>query len=404
MNLLFLSHRMPFPPNKGDKIRSHALLRHLAQKHKVYLGCFVDEEADMQYADAVRTMAGGECMLLPLTRQTKLLRSFRALINGSSITTEVYRCEQMQTWVNHVIADAKIDCAVVFSSSMTPYLLQNPVFSPRRGLFDMVDLDSDKWLQYSKTAAFPLSWIYAREARKLLQLEREAAERFALTYLVSDFEADSFARLAPESRNRIRALSNGVDLDYFSPGEFRSPYPQDITPIVMSGRMDYWPNVDGAIWFANSVLPAVKDRIPNAKFYVVGAEPAPSLRTIASSNVEIVGEVADIRPYIATARVVVAPLRIARGVQNKVLEALAMCVPTVATYEASRALGVTNGKDIRIANDAADFADAVIAAASAADRTALAANGRSYVTENHNWSRLFSALDHDLQNLCRQQG
>lgn len=400
MNLLFLSHRLPYPPNKGDKIRSHALFTHLAAAHRVHLGCFVDDEADWRYADAVREMAGGDCRMIPLSRRGKLLRSALALANGSSITAEVYRNAAMQAWVEDVVRTEAIDCAVVFSSAMAPYLLGGKSLSPARVLFDMVDLDSDKWRQYSRTTSATTAWIYRREARKLLALERKAAAEFALTYLVSEHEAQSFAQLAPESSARIKAFCNGVNLDYFAPGAYASPFPAQVTPIVMTGHMEYWPNVEGALWFAREVLPLVKRQLPDARFYVVGASPTPALRNLAMPDVEVTGEVEDVRPYVAAAAAVVAPLRIARGVQNKVLEALAMGAPTVATREASRALAVSNGRDLWVANDAADFAGAVIRAAGGMGRAAIAANARSYVEQHHDWRRQLLAFDSTLRQLC----
>ena len=398
MKILFLSHRLPFPPNKGDKIRSHALFTHLAARHQVFLGSFVDEESDFRYERTVREMAGGDCKLIALPRHRKLLASALALANGASITSEVYRNAQMQAWVDDTLRHNDMDGAVVFSSSMAPYLLSGKHLAPGRVLFDMVDLDSDKWLQYSRTAGPATAWIYRREARKLLELERQAAAKFAYTYLVSDHEVQSFSRLAPESSDRIRAFCNGVNLDYFSPGSYDTPFPCKVTPIVMTGRMDYWPNIEGATWFAREVLPLVKRRLPDARFYVVGAQPAPAVRAIAGPDVEVTGEVPDVRPYVAAASVVVAPLRIARGVQNKVLEALAMGVPTVATHEASRALTVSSGRDIWVANEPSDFADAVVRAASAG-REIVAANGRSYVEKHHDWNSQLSAIDSALEQV-----
>jgi sugar transferase (PEP-CTERM/EpsH1 system associated) len=398
MNLLFLAHRIPYPPNKGDKIRSHALLRHLAARHRVFLGCFVDEDADFQYRGEVEAMTAG-CRLIALPKTVKHLRSAGALLTGASITEAVYRSRPMRAWVDQVLKNEAIDAALVFSSAMAPYLMARDI--ARATLFDMVDLDSDKWRQYSRSAPPLLAQLYRREADKLLALERAAASSFALTYLVSPYEADSFCQLAPSTRDRVRALSNGVDLDRFHGGKFASPFPAGVTPIVMTGRMDYWPNEEGAAWFARSVMPAVKQSIPNARFFVVGAQPSKSLLALNGPDVAIVGEVPDIRAYIANASAVVAPLRIARGVQNKVLEALAMGVPTVATGDASRALKVRAGHDLYVENEPEEFAAAVVAAAQGSTRDKIAANGRAYVEQNHQWARLFAALDADLESVRR---
>lgn len=401
MNLLLLVHRIPYPPNKGDKIRSYALLRHLAARHRVFLGCFVDDAADFQYRPVVETMTAGICML-PLPKSRKLARSVAALFTGSSLTASVYRSRTMQAWVDQVLQTEAIDAAIVFSSSMAPYLIGRKIAAAT--LFDMVDLDSDKWRQYARSAKPPLSALYRREAEKLLELERSAADAFSLTYLVSPHEAACFCELAPQAKERIRSISNGVDLDFFRPGSYASPFSGDVTPIVMTGRMDYWPNVDGAVWFAKSVLPLVKQKIANAHFYVVGAAPGGELRALAGPDVTIVGEVADIRAYIANAKAIVAPLRIARGVQNKVLEALAMGVPTVATEYASRALLVRGGHDLYIENEPEAFAAGVAAAAGGATRDKIAANGRAHVEQHHDWTRLFTALDADLQRLDQAGG
>jgi polysaccharide biosynthesis protein PslH len=403
MNLLFLSHRLPFPPNKGDKIRSHALFTHLAARHTVHLGCFIDDVEDFAYTNTVSAMAGS-CKFIPLTKTRKLLRSALALLNNSSISAEVYQDAEMQQWVDTILQKEAIDCAVVFSSSMAPYLMAGTFLAARRVVFDMVDLDSDKWLQYSKTVGLATAWIYRREAKKLLELERAAAASFALTYLVSPYEVECFSRLAPESAMRIKPLSNGVNLNYFAPGVYASPFPQDITPIVMTGRMDYWPNVEGALWFANVVLPLIRRKISNAQFYVVGGQPASALRKLASPDIHVTGQVSDVRPFIAAAGVVVAPLRIARGVQNKVLEALAMGVPVVATVEASRGLAVVGDKDLWVANSAEDFASAVVNAAHSVGRDVIAANGRAYVEKFHNWNELLATIDVDLKDLGASGG
>ena len=398
MNLLFLSHRLPFPPNKGDKIRSHALFTHLAARHTVHLGCFIDDVEDFAYANAVNAMTG-RSKFFRLTKTRKLLRSVLAFLNNSSITAEVYQDAELQQWVDTILQRERIDCAVVFSSSMAPYLLSGKYLSPRRVVFDMVDLDSDKWLQYSKTVGPTTSWIYRREANKLLEVERAAAEKFALTYLVSPYEVECFSRLAPESATRIKPLSNGVNSNYFLPGVYASPFPQGVTPIVMTGRMDYWPNVEGALWFANVVLPLVKRQISNARFYVVGGQPVSALRKVSTVDVQVTGEVSDVRPYIAAAGVVVAPLRIARGVQNKVLEALAMGVPVVATGEASRGLAAIAGRDLWVANSADDFARDVVNASRSKERDVVAGNGRAYIEKYHNWNELLATFDTVLNDV-----
>ncbi len=282
---------------------------------------------------------------------------------------------------------------------MAPYLLDNSGLDPARSILDLVDVDSDKWRQYAATARWPKNWIFQREAEKLLELERDAADKFGATLLVSAFEASTFASLAPEAASRIHVVCNGVDLKCFSPGTFPNPFPNQEIPIVMTGRMDYPPNADGALWFAREVMPELSSLMPRARFHIVGSKPPASLRALKGHLIEVWGQVADIRPYLQHAAVVVAPLRMARGVQNKVLEALAMARPVVATLAATRALKVTSGSELWIENDPAPFARAVFEAAQGKTSKLVAQRGRNYVERCHDWQTNLAPLGALLSNL-----
>jgi len=394
VDILFLSHRIPFPPNKGDKIRAHAVIAHLAQHHTVHVGAFVDDPADLAYVPALRELAGGECFLPPLNPKLVYPMGLAALFRGGPITTSYFGSTAMEGWVNALLAQKQMDCAYVFSSAMAPYLMQHPKLGSGKVVLDLVDVDSDKWSQYADASLGPKRWLYRREAKTLLKLERDAAAHFGATLLVSPFEAQTFERLAPESVGRIHSVPNGVDLDHFSGSrDFSNPFPKGEIPLVMTGAMDYRPNVEGALWFAKSVMPLVAARLPEARFYIVGSKPASVLTNTSFPRVTVTGRVPDVRPYIAHAAVCVAPLHIARGVQNKVLEAMALEKPVVATTAASRALSVEPDSDFWLADDAQSFADAVISAAFGPERARISANGRRYVERHHDWSRNLADLD-----------
>jgi sugar transferase (PEP-CTERM/EpsH1 system associated) len=395
---LFLCHRLPYPPNKGDKIRSYALLRYLAKRGPVHLACFVDDRDDLQYLDKVRELAGGNCYFEPLGPIKKARRSLIALGTGRAITTACFGSGRLQRWVDQTLRNSAINDVIVFGSAMAPYLLHGP-FAPDRVLFDMVDIDSDKWRQYAVGARGVRKWLYAREARLLEVLECEAATSFGYTLLVSKFEADTFKRLAPKTASKIGGLTNGVDLERFSSGNFRDPFGRDEIPIVMTGRMDYRPNYQGALWFASEVLPHILKSAPNARTYFVGSGPPPALRAIAGPAITVTGAVADVRPYLQFARAVIAPLRIARGVQNKVLEAMAMKKPVVATREATRSLAVEAGRHLWIENDPMRFAQAVLEALQGDNREIVARSARKYVEDNHNWTILLKGIDVQLRAL-----
>jgi sugar transferase (PEP-CTERM/EpsH1 system associated) len=398
--ILFLSHRIPFPPDKGDKIRAHALLKHLSERHTVHLAAFVDDPADFAHVGALRELVKGECLLEPLSRKMGLARGLMRLASGGSVTEGYFGSARIARWVDRLLASRPIARAVVFSSAMAPYLLGRSGFDPAGSVLDLVDVDSDKWRQYAPTASWPKNWIYRREAVTLAALERRAAAAFGATLLVSPYEAGTFAALAPESAVRIHSVGNGVDLARFKPdGDFVRPFPEGETAIVMTGAMDYWPNAEGAAWFANEIMPLVLDGLPGARFYVVGANPTPALKALRHAHTVVTGRVADVRPYLAHGAAAVAPLRIARGVQNKVLEAMAMQKPVVATWEATRALDIRPGRDLWVENEPKRFAAAVIAAARGSQRETIAANGRAYVSRSHDWATNLAAFDRVIESL-----
>ncbi|MDE2181814.1 MAG: TIGR03087 family PEP-CTERM/XrtA system glycosyltransferase [Alphaproteobacteria bacterium] len=393
MNILFLCHRIPYPPNKGDKIRAFNILAHLAKSHVVHCGAFVDDPDDMPYGEELRRIARGECLFLPRSKASALPRAGFALASGEPLTTAYFESAQMRRWVVELMRKGSVDRVVIFSTAMAPLLLDLPEFDPARVIFDMVDVDSDKWRQYARSTGGMRSWVFRREAERLFALERRAANAFGATLLVSPFEARTFTDLAPETSARVHAMPNGVDLDYFSPDvPCANPFGAGELPVVMTGMMDYRPNVEGATWFAQCVMPAIREALPRIHFHIVGAKPDDSLRTLGP-DVIVTGRVADVRPYLAHAAAVVAPLRLARGIQNKVLEGMAMARPVVATGQASRALEIKAGSDLWVADDTEPFARAVVAAASGPDREIVARNGRRLVERRYNWTRNLATLD-----------
>jgi sugar transferase (PEP-CTERM/EpsH1 system associated) len=335
--LLFLAHRIPYPPDKGDKIRSFHLLRMLAERYRVSLGAFVDDEQDWQHADRVGALCQ-EAHLLPLRRSPFAL--IKASFRNEPLSLAHFSDPGMAAWVTQKAGPAKIRRIFVFSSAMAQYVLDLPQDRERRVVLDFVDVDSDKWRQYSRIKRWPLSLLFAREASTLLRFERRAAAAFDATVFVSRAEARSFCDLAPEVANRVTWLENGVDADYFVPEQaYPDPYAGDSAVVVFTGAMDYFANVDAVTWFVRNVLPAVRERIPAARFAIVGARPTSDVQRLGDEpGVTVTGRVDDVRPYLAHARLAVAPMRIARGIQNKVLEAMAMARPVVVSAQALEGL------------------------------------------------------------------
>src|SRR5512135_174358 len=348
--LLFLVHRIPFPPNKGDKIRSFHLLRHLSAHHEIHLGAFVDDPDDWQYQDAL-TPYCASIKLLPLHPRRAKLASLSGLLTGEALTLPYYRSRELKRWAAELAGSGKVTRGLAFSSAMAQFM---PAGLARRVL-DMVDVDSDKWTQYAPTQRWPLSWVYAREGRKLAAWEAQAAQDFDATLLVSRDEAALLQRRVPQASHKIGAFENGVDADYFSPTrDYPNPYRAAAQTAVFTGAMDYWPNIDAVSWFAERIFPAVRDAVADAQFAIVGSRPCKAVLALARQpGVVVTGGVADVRPFLAHAACAVAPLRIARGVQNKVLEAMAMGRPVVATAQAAEGIRAEAGRDFILAQSAA---------------------------------------------------
>jgi sugar transferase (PEP-CTERM/EpsH1 system associated) len=234
--------------------------------------------------------------------------------------------------------------------------------------------------------------VYAREGRKLAGWEARVAEDFDATLLVSADEAALLQRHAPHARDKISAFENGVDADYFSPARaYPNPYPADVQGVVFTGAMDYWPNVDAVSWFAEHVFPAVREAVPAAQFTIVGSRPVEAVRALARQpGVVVTGGVPDVRPWLAHAACAVAPLRIARGVQNKVLEAMAMARPVIASAQAAEGIRAEAGRDFVLAQGEADFARAVV---TRLQTPSPAAHARDCILANYDWARNLGVVD-----------
>ncbi len=396
-NILYLVHRLPFPPNKGDKVRSYHLLKHLAARHKVYLGAFVDDPEDEPHVDTVRRFCA-ELHVSRLNPITAKIRSLRALVDGRPLSLAYYADRAMRKWVTQTRANCQIDAIVVFSSAMGQYAsqLSGAVDCPM--LVDFVDVDSTKWSQYASNHRWPLSWIYAREGRRLLQYERQLASHARRSFFVTENEVALFRSLAPEVAGAVDAVGNGVDSDFFSPHpDCSSPFPPDELPVVFTGAMDYWPNMDAATWFAQDMLPTLRAWNDRIRFYIVGRSPGPAIRALASDQVVVTGTVTDVRPYLQHAAVVVAPMRIARGVQNKVLEAMSMGRPVVAARECVDAIKAIDDEELLSAQSTSEFVSAVqtlLSRPETADRIGTA--GRACVVRRFSWGAHLSGLDRYL--------
>lgn len=401
-NLLYLVHRLPYPPNKGDKVRSYHLLKHLRQQHRVFLGTFVDDPEDEAYVDIVRAICP-DLHVARLTPRTARLRSLSGLLTHQALSLRYYQNTGLQAWVNQTLEANKMDATIIFSSVMAQYVSGTSGGALPPMLVDFVDVDSAKWTQYATSHKWPLSWLYRREGERLLAYERAVAARAQRSFFVTANETALFCHKAPESANRVGVICNGVDAEYFSPNpSYSSPFsgsgvhPEQI-PLVFTGAMDYWPNIDAVTWFVQDILPVLRQTWPQLRFYIVGRSPSPAVLALASNAVVVTGTVPDVRPYLQHAAVVVAPLRVARGIQNKILEAMAMARPVVASQACVEVIDSRPGEELVSAAEAADFVreiDALLR--SPARAAAVGQSGRQRVVQSYSWDAHMASLDRYL--------
>ena len=392
-NILLLTHRIPYPPDKGDKIHTYQLLRHLGPQHHLMLGTFVDDAGDEKYVPQVRSMCAdlhAARLHPPLAR----LRSLSGLLRNKPLTVAYYRDAGMARWVKQASTRRRVDAVIVHSSTMLQYAqtVQAPLIA------DMNDVDSAKWADYGRLRRWPMSWVYRREAEHLLKEERRGAQQARLSLFATLREAALFRTLAPESAARVEVLGNGVDTAYFEALNSRpSPYASGEMPIVFVGTMDYHPNVDAVCWFVDKILPLLRQRWPQAHFHIVGRNPTAAVRALAGEGVTVAGAVPDVRPWLQHAAAVVAPLRVVRGIINKALEAMAMGRPVVTTAACAESLQALHGQHLLVADDEAGFAaqlERLLADRSSAE--ALGQAARRFVCLTYSWAERMARLDRYL--------
>lgn len=395
---LFLCHRLPWPPDKGDKIRSYHVLQRLAQHYKVYLGAFVDDPADRRHFAAVQAACAGTC-IRPLPRWRARGRALGSLVRGEPLTVGCYRDAAMRRWVDRVLAEQQPEVVLCFSSGVAPLVMQDP---RARRVMDFVDADSDKWHQYAEAHRGLAHMIYRREARTLARFERAVATRFDASLFVSEAEAAFFRGANPDVAGKVHGVPNGVDAAYWDPAQAHaSPYRSGERAVVFAGAMDYRANVDAVTWFARTVWPRVLAGCASARFYIVGSRPTREAQALGElAGVTVTGRVEDVRPYVAHAHVVAAPLRIARGIQNKVLEALAMEKVVLATPEAWEGIEDFQGRQGCISGSPEVIVEAALQWL-AMPQPARVPAARAMVQARFDWTRNLDAYERVLRGSQR---
>ncbi len=388
--VLFLAHRVPFPPDRGDRIRSHHLLQALARLGPVHVGCFASEDGSGE--DALAAVAASHCVV----RRTRPLplAGVEAVLAGKPVSLAAFHSRRLAAWVRETIIRHRIGAIVVFSGQMGQYV---PADFTGRVVIDLCDVDSAKFESYA--AAGERVWLNAREARLLALEEERLGQRADTTLLISAAEAALYrSRLAVPETVNVQVIGNGIDAAFFDPAT-STPHPALAAGagphFVFTGQMDYRPNEQAALWVIEKLLPELRGPLGQAMFHVVGRNPSRALMAHdGAPGVRIWGGVPDVRPFIAAADAVLAPLLIARGVQNKVLEAMAMARPVVLTPEAATGIGASDGTHWLVAPpDPAVMAERIAELLRQPEAArSMGAAARRFVCEHHGWEAMTAPL------------
>lgn len=384
--VLSLVHRVPYPPDKGDRIRTFQILRYLAERADVHLACLADEPVDSHVLQTLKRY----CKRVSCVSVRGPLRWARGLFSlalGRTVTEGAFHSPELLEVVRDWARTTPFDAVLGSASSMVPYM-RLPELRDTPAVIDLIDVDSQKWLDYAARAGASRSWLYRTEGRRLRRLERDITRWARAVILVSEAEAEIYRGFC--APGNVEAVGNGVDIDYFRPQPAL-----DEQGCVFLGALDYWPNVEGIEWFCREVWPEVRRRHPATTISLVGRRPTPAVCGLTRiPGVRLVGQVPDVRPYLDQAAISIVPLRIARGIQNKVLESMAMVKATIVSPQACEGLAAQPGTDLLCAESPGQWADAISSLLDDASlRRRLGTAGRRYVETAHCWQRCLEPLD-----------
>jgi polysaccharide biosynthesis protein PslH len=385
MRILYVCHRFPYPPKRGGKIRPFNMIRHLAQSHEVVVCSLSRSDAETAEAQGIAPHCA-EFHLAQVDNRIQSLRMVATLPTPITASTSYFHSARLARTINKLLAQKPFDLIFVHCSSVAHYV-QHVQHIPK--ILDFGDMDSHKWLEYAHYKPFPLSMGYWWEGQRVLAQEKRLARRFDLCTATTRAEWETLNGYGVTTATDW--FPNGVDSQFFAPAD----EPHDPDTLVFIGRMDYYPNQQCMFDFCATVLPRLRARRPSVKLQIVGADPSPAVRRLAElPGVTVTGSVPDVRPYATRAALTVAPLRIARGTQNKILEAMAMGVPVVTSSAAAGGVDALPGEHLLVADTPEETSAAILKVLDdPAERARLARAGRERVLSHHAWGSSMRRLD-----------
>jgi sugar transferase (PEP-CTERM/EpsH1 system associated) len=393
MKILYICHRFPFPPKRGGKIRPFNMIRHFSgQGHKVTVCSLSRTPAEAKEGEGIRN----HCEHFEMASVSNSIQVIRMVARLPLVTPSsmgFFYSPDLQRRIDNLLSTEQFDLIFVHCSSVAQYV-ENVQGIPK--ILDFGDMDSQKWLEYANYKPFPLSLGYRLEGKKMEAAEKRLAKKFDMCTATTRAEWETLNSY----RTALKTdwFPNGVDAEYFKPDG--GGYDPDTLSFI--GRMDYYPNQECMFDFCRNTLPLIQARRPQAKLMIVGADPSPAVKKLEElPGVTVTGSVPDVRPFILRSAAMVAPLNIARGTQNKILEAMAMGVPVVTSPAGAGGVDAENEAHFLIGNSPKTYADACLRIMSAPDeRSRLSVSGRERMLTHHDWQasmrRLETIVEHVL--------
>ncbi len=393
MKILYICHRFPFPPKRGGKIRPFNMIRHFStQGHKVTVCSLSRSPAEAKEGEGIRN----HCEHFEMASVSNAIQVIRMVARLPVVTPSsmgFFYSPDLQRRIDNLLSTEQFDLIFVHCSSVAQYV-ENVRGIPK--ILDFGDMDSQKWLEYANYKPFPLSLGYRLEGKKMEAAEKRLAKKFDMCTATTRAEWETLNSY--RSALKTDWFPNGVDAEYFKPdGEGYDP-----DTLSFIGRMDYYPNQECMFDFCRNTLPLIQARRPQAKLLIVGADPSPAVKKLEElPGVTVTGSVPDVRPYILRSAAMVAPLNIARGTQNKILEAMAMGVPVVTSPAGAGGVDAENEAHFLVGDSPNTYADACLRIMSAPDeRSRLSVSGRERMLTHHDWQasmrRLETIVEHVL--------
>ena len=395
--VLYITHRVPWPPDRGDRIRTWNILKFLAERADVDLICLADELVTFATRSALQQVTK-RLAIVPHSGRSRYLRGALSMACGGTVTEGLFESRMLRSVVRQWAQNTTYTAAMASSSGIARYVQPPVLKNAGRVWIDLIDVDSQKWLDYAASSAFPMALVYGLEGRRLRNLESKLAATTDRLLVVSEAERELFSGFCANAP--IQAIGNGVDTEYFV------PMPTDEVPrsCVFVGVLNYLPNADAVVWFATNVWPKVRERFPDSVFRIVGKSPPPEVEALDSlPGVDVIGPVPDVRPWLHESSCVVVPLRIARGVQNKVLEAMACGRPIICSSAPLKGLDVESGLHLMQADTVDEWVTGIASVFEdkcRAEEYGMAAS--AWVQLNRRWKNCLEPLSEMLAAECSE--